>query len=299
MPVTDTVFIGQPDRHGRRTFSWTYSGAVDALLLKVDDDDLAEVRDAILAELPLPVPEHAPIAASTCTKACNEGHTFTPPCEQAITPGVVTDTVYRLLHQARENLCRAQTVLPVVSWRAMLSRAVRHIDYVGARECPEQWSRFDRTDEAEGDTLGERETAEALNSDTPLDDAEAVWSLRRIREVLWNANPGTIPYVHAMRHLLWHVEYDERRAEVEHDALTTIEADTCTWCGGPCRGGPHPGDASWRATAVDVDVTHRALTVHVHGIESGPPYELTAAEARYLAADLTTGAAVLDAIPRP
>lgn len=146
-------------------------------------------------------------------------------------PADRSDQVYRWLHQARENLCSAQTNLPVVSWRAMLGKAVAHIDYVGSRECPMQWSRFDRDDQVPPyDNKGfseERCTRcgwvmghpplNCQNDNTPhvfpsqlAAEAEPVWSLRRIYEVLatpeWNETTRK-----AATMLLWYVEQSEEQ----------------------------------------------------------------------------------------
>lgn len=74
------------------------------------------------------------------------------------------DLTYLRLLGAREYLCLAQTDLPVVAWRAQLGEAIRRIDGVGARACPEQWSKHDRTDQAPS-PLGPQEPPIATGDD--------------------------------------------------------------------------------------------------------------------------------------
>lgn len=211
-------------------------------------------------------------------------HVF--PSQQAAEPDAPADRadqMYRWLHGAREALCSAQHQLAVVSWRAMLGKAVAHIDYVGSRECGEQWSIRDRDDEL----VTERaehfcDAGNPCPPSCPSSEPEAVWSLRRIYEVLatpvWNDDTRK-----AATMLAWHVEHTEQE---------TVVAD------GPVNGAPsvtvHRSYTTDRPTAVDVDVTNRTLSMHTHGVPGGPPYELATDEARALAYDLATAADMLD-----
>lgn len=150
-------------------------------------------------------------AMVTC-EACRSGAQFIPP------PGDRADQMYRWLHGAREALCLAQHQLAVVSWRAMLGKAVAHIDYVGSRECGEQWSRFDRAD-----TLADTEPVQA-------ETTEAVWSLRRIYdELAWRSTDYAT--TKALEMLAWHVQHAEQE---------TVAADP----------GPQPGPTNGRPPTV-------------------------------------------------